>query len=155
MVWWWWWWWWWWCVCVCVCVCAHFEWSIFVWALLQKIPVTSTWQAWKVVWTVYICFCSLYSPETCTIPSTLCNAATMWQMFYSKRRKTYRSGKTTQRIAFNFYWVELPAVLSVCEVGNKGVKASGLTRRIKCLLHDNSAHNEIREKPSGHSAVSK
>jgi len=63
--------------CVHACVRAHSEWSTFVKALLQKIPVTSTLQACRdlsenFVWTVYICYCSLCSQQTCTIPSTLC-----------------------------------------------------------------------------------
>ena len=104
--------------CVHACVRAHSEWSTFVKALLQKIPVTSTLQACRdlsenFVWTVYICYCSLCSQQTCTIPSTLCvdcvytvcycslccqqtctipstlcSVVTMRQLFHSKRRKT-------------------------------------------------------------------
>jgi hypothetical protein len=119
-----------WCSIVCVCVCVRALWVEYFCISVASKNVTSTWQAWRglsenVVWTVYICYCSLCSPETCTIPSTLCNAATMRQMFYSKRRKTHRSRKTTQRIAFYLHWLELPAVLSVCPWSRKQ-KASKL-----------------------------
>ena len=105
---------------------------------------------------IYICYFSLCSPETRAIPSTLCNAATMRHMFFSKRLKTYGSGKTTQSnrsLLVTGRATCCPLSISM-KWKTKSLKASGLTRRAKRLLHDKRAHNEIREKPCGHSAVS-